>query len=162
MKRQEMLVFEVAGREFGVPLGIVEEVVPASQVTPIPNSPPFLLGLAAVRGRVMGVIDAAKRYNIGPSLGAHFLVCQVRGNLTAILIDRPVIAGEVPLRPLANQEIVTLYKKAGVDKKFLRAAFEVMEAGEEGEPEKATGHHFFEIDADLFVSAEMASKTGEA
>lgn len=162
MKREEILVFEVAGREFGMPLAIVEEVVPASQVTSIPNSPPFLLGLAAVRGRVMGVIDAAKRYRIGPSLGTHFLVCQVRGNLTAILIDRPVIAGEVQLRPLADEETASLHQKTGVDKKFLREAFEVMEGGDDGTPVTATGHRFFEVDADLFVSAEMASKTGEA
>lgn len=162
MKLQEILVFELAGREFGVPLSVVEEVVPASQVTQIPNSPPFLLGLAAVRGKVMGVIDAAKRYNIGPTLSAHFMVCRVRGNLTAITIDRPLIAGEVPLRPLTNDEIVALYKKSGVDKKFLKAAYELFEPGADGEAAKPTGRRFFEVDADLFVSAEMASKTGEA
>jgi chemotaxis signal transduction protein len=162
MKLQEMLVFEVAGRNFGVPLAIVEEVVPASQITAIPSSPPFLLGLSAVRGKVMGVIDAALRYNIGPALSSHFLVCRVRGNLTAITIDRPVMAGEVPLRALTNEEIVALYHKSGVDKKFLKAAYELLEPGAEGEGPKATGKHFFEINADLFVSAEMASKTGEA
>lgn len=162
MKFQEMLVFEVAGREFGVPLAIVEEVVPAAQVTRVPNSPPFLLGLAAVRGRVMGVIDAAMRYNIGPALSAHFLVCRVRGNLTAITIDRPVMAGAVALRPLTKDEILELYNRSGVDKKFLKAAYELLEPSADGEPPKATGHHFFEINADLFVSAEMASKTGEA
>ncbi len=162
MKFQEMLVFEIAGREFAVPLSIVEEVVPASQITQIPNSPPFLLGLAAVRGRIMGVIDASLRYNIGPALASHFLVCRVRGNLTAITIDRPVMAGEMALRPLAKEEILALYEKSGVDKKFLKAAYELLEPAADGEAPKASGHQFFEINADLFVSAEMASKTGEA
>jgi chemotaxis signal transduction protein len=162
MKTKEFLVFEVAGREFGLPLSIVEEVVPASQITPIPNSPPFLLGLASIRGKIMGVIDASRRYGIGPSLNTHFMVCRVRGNLTAVSIDRPVFAGTAPLRELNDQEKVALYRKNKVNAKFLRIAYELMEKPEENAEPVSTGHNFFEIDPDLFVSAEMASRVGEA
>ena len=44
--KMELLVFEVAGKRFSLPLDQVEEVVPSSSITPVPNSPPFLLGLA--------------------------------------------------------------------------------------------------------------------
>lgn len=161
MKTKEFLIFEVAGREFGLPLSLVEEVVPATQITPIPNSPPFLLGLAAIRGKIMGVIDASKRYGIGPSLNTYFMVCKVRGNLTAISVDRAVFAGLAPLRPLSDEEKVALYRKTKVDAKFLRLAYELMEAKEESASPVSTGHNFFEIDPDLFVSAEMASRVGE-
>lgn len=61
MIQQEMLVFELGGEEFSLPLHLVEEVVSSTVITPIPNSPPFLLGLSAVRGKIMGVIDAGKQ-----------------------------------------------------------------------------------------------------
>jgi purine-binding chemotaxis protein CheW len=156
----ELLIFEVAGSKFSVPLENVEEVVPMSTVTGIPNSPPFLLGLTAVRGKVMAVIDAARRYGIGPSLSTHLMVCLVRGNMTAIAIDRPVVAGAVPVRPLAEGELAEVKKKSRVHDKFLLGGYELMEQSEAGLT--ATGLRFLSVDPDLFVSTEMASKVGEA
>jgi chemotaxis signal transduction protein len=161
MNYQEVLVFEVAGSEFSVPLALVEEVVAASQITPIPNSPPFLLGLAAVRGKVVGVIDAAKRYGLGAALNSYFMICRVRGNLTAIAIDRAVVAGLVPIVPLAADDCDYLTKRARVDQKFVKGAFELFEIPSEGAEPAPTGVKFLEVDADLFVSTEMASRVGE-
>lgn len=158
---KELLLFEVAGSYFSIPLEVVEEVVPSGAVTKVPNSPPFFLGLTAVRGKIMGVIDAAKRYGIGPGLNSHFMVCRVRGNLTAVAIDRPLVAGAVPIRPLEEQETQALRAKARVDAKFLKSAYELLEVLEEGGQLKPTGTNFSEIDPDLFVSAEMASRVGE-
>jgi chemotaxis signal transduction protein len=156
----ELLIFEVAGFKFSVPLEHVEEVVPMATVTEIPNSPPFLLGLTAVRGKVMTVIDAARRYGIGPALNSHLMVCQVRGSMTAIAIDRPVVAGEVPVRVLSEAELAQAKKSSKVNEKFLLGGFELLERSEGGD--MPTGLHFLSVDPDLFVSAEMASKIGEA
>ncbi|MGZ3711947.1 MAG: chemotaxis protein CheW [Bdellovibrionota bacterium] len=161
MNYQELLVFELAGCEFAVPLALVEEVIPASPVTPIPNSPKFLLGLAAVRGRAMGVIDAAKRYGLGPTFNAYFMVCQVRGNSTAVAIDRPVVAGAVPIRALSSEQTAILIARTKIDQKFVSGGFELFEVGQEGTEPTSTGVHFLSVDADLFVSNEMASRLGE-
>lgn len=160
--KMELLVFEIAGSRFSLPLDQVEEVVPSSAITPVPNSPPFLLGLASVRGRVMGVIDAALRYGIGPALNSHFLVCRVRGNLTAITIDRPLVAGAMPVRLLNETEYAKLKNACRVDEKFLKSGFELLEVPEENAEPRPTGLFFAEVAADLFVSAEMASRIGEA
>lgn len=162
MTSQELLLFEVSGHNFSVPLSLVEEVVPASAITRIPNSPHFLLGLAGVRGKVMGVIDSARRYGLPVSLKSFFMVCHVRGNLTAVTIDRPVIAGLVPLRPLEAAELEEQKKKAGLDRKFVKAGFELLEIMDESGQTRATGIKFLQVDPDLFVSAEMASRVGEA
>lgn len=162
MKQEEILVFELGGEEFSVPLQLVEEVVPANIITPIPNSPPFLLGLSAIRGKIMGVIDAGKRYGIAPTLNSHFMVCRVRGNLTAITIDRPLLAGNLPVRELNANEIEVILKKVGVDKKFIAGGYELMEIIEGQSAAQPTGRFFLQIQADLFVSAEMASRVGEA
>jgi hypothetical protein len=159
MKR-ELLLFEVAGVKLALPLDKVEEVVPIGQVTFIPNSPPFLLGLTAIRGKVMAVIDAARRYGLGPALSSYFMICSVRGNLTAIAIDRPLVAGDVPVRELGGEAFSRGRQASGLDGKFVCGGYELMEQEKEEEP-KPTGISFLTVDPDLFVSAEMASKIGE-
>lgn len=162
MTNQELLIFEVGGTNFSVPLAVVEEVVPSSIITRIPNSPPFLLGLAAVRGKVMVVIDCALRYNLPLSIKSYFMVCHVRGNVTAITIDRPVVAGMVSLRPLDELELELLRSKGGIDPKFVKGGFELLEVIDESGQTRATGTNFLSVEPDLFVSAEMASRVGEA
>lgn len=160
MNSREVLVFEVGNFDFVLPLSLVEEVLPVSTITKIPNSPPFFLGLSAVRGRIMGVIDASIRYGIGPTLNSYLMICKVRGNLTAITIDRPLLAGELPLRLLSEQELMGEWIKTKIDKKFLKAGYELLEQMEDGST-VPTGKFLFEIDPDLFVSEEMAIKVGE-
>ena len=158
-KNHQILVFELAGREFAIPLSAVEEVVPISKITPVPRAPFFLLGLASVRGRVVGVIDGAKRFGMGQGANKYFMICSVRGNLTAITIDRAVVAGDLLVRELEQTEKEQLRESISVDGKFLNAAYEILDVTEtETIP---TGRHFFEVNSDLFVSDEMAIKVGE-
>jgi purine-binding chemotaxis protein CheW len=159
VSRREFLVFEVASAKFAIPLNLVEEVVPAGQITALPQSPHFLLGLSAVRGKVMGVVDAARRFSIGPSLNSHFIVCRVRGNLTAVAIDRPVVAGSLAVRAMDAAFSENMGRQAQVDASFLIGAFELLDEVEGIEID--TGVHFLEVDPDLFISAELAANVGE-
>lgn len=158
----ELLVFEISGFHFSLPLSAVEEVVPASSVTQVPSSPPFLLGLSAVRGKIMGVIDGARRYGLPPSLGGYFMVCHVRGNVTAVTIDRPVLAGALRIREFAAADVEKLRARSKVDNKFVKGGFEVLEVIDDQGNTRATGTQCLMVDPDLFVSAEMASRVGEA
>ncbi|RZA04745.1 MAG: hypothetical protein EOP11_14400 [Proteobacteria bacterium] len=160
MSRREFLVFEVGTAKFAIALNHVEEVVPAGQVTALPQSPDYLLGLSAVRGKVMGVVDAARRFSIGPSLNSHFVVCRVRGNLTAVAIDRPVVAGSLAVRPVDTAATENLSREAKVDPSFVIGAFELLDEVEGIEID--TGVHFLEVNPDLFISAELALNVGEA
>jgi purine-binding chemotaxis protein CheW len=158
---RELLIFDVRGLNFSVPLGSVEEVVPTNVITKVPSSPPFLLGLSAVRGKVVGVIDAAVRFGIPPGLNSFFMVCRVRGNQTAVTIDRPVMAGLLCVRPLEAVEFELLRAAAGIDSKFLSGAFELLEGADEQAP-RSTGVKCLEVVPDLFVSEQMAGRIEEA
>ena len=161
-KPSELLVFEVSGHNFCVHLASVEEVVPANLITHIPNSPPFLLGLSAVRGKVMGVIDSSRRYGLKGSLRSYFMVCHVRGNLTAVTIDRAVFAGVLQTRELSAPELEPLRSACNLDPKFLKGGFEIFEVVDEAGTTRPSGVRCLAVDPDLFVSAEMASRVGEA
>ena len=56
-------VFMLAGSRFAVEVGQAREVVVFDGLTPVPLAPPFLMGLANLRGAVMPIVD------LGPLLG---------------------------------------------------------------------------------------------
>ena len=151
----EFLIFEIGGNELCLPLSKVEEVVPATRITPLPKAPVFLLGIAAVRGKVLSVIDAAKRFGLGPTLSSYYLICRVRDSLTAITIDRPINAGRIQYRDLSPEECSGMAAKSKIPVKFLEGAIEILEA------EKGTGRFVQIVNSDLFVSDEMASRLSE-
>lgn len=161
MNREEILVFSVGGVDFGVHLDLVQEVVPKTPVTPVPAAPNFLVGLASVRGQILGVIDAALRMNLSKGSGSQFMVCKVRGNLTAIAIDGAVTAGSLPVKFLSESAVVEMKKNININEKFLGQAYELFELAENNEVGATTGRKFFLLNTDLFVSDEMAGRVGE-
>ncbi len=161
MKPHEAMIFDLAGRVLAVDLARVEEVVQASTVTALPKAPPFLLGVAAVRGRILGVIDAAKRYGVGPALSGYYMVCKVRETVAAVAIDRPLNAGTLMVEDLPPEEAEAVIQATGIPRKFLKGAFEIFEGSAKNGWER-TGVKAVSIDADLFISDEMAVRLAGA
>ncbi|MEY4508150.1 MAG: hypothetical protein RLZZ450_272 [Pseudomonadota bacterium] len=55
----QYLVFVVSGMEMAVALAAVSEILPYERVSELPGTPPFVRGVAHVRGRVIPVVDLA-------------------------------------------------------------------------------------------------------
>lgn len=49
---------------FGVPAGVVREMTELPAVTPVPNTPEYVLGLITLRGRVTPTIDLRRRMDV--------------------------------------------------------------------------------------------------
>ena len=60
------LAFRLAGRGFVVPRTDVREVVSPPLVTRVPGSRAWLLGLANVRGGLLGIVDLAQALGLNP------------------------------------------------------------------------------------------------
>lgn len=63
-ERVEALVFLLGDETYGVEPGLVREVVPLRELTPLPGVPPFVLGLTNLRGRVLSVVDLKHFFNL--------------------------------------------------------------------------------------------------
>lgn len=56
-ERTEVLVFRVAGERYAFETSRVAQVYPISSITAIPGVPDFVVGIVAIRGEVLSVID---------------------------------------------------------------------------------------------------------
>ena len=56
------VLFELAGTAYVVPSQTVQQIEMVDQITPVPNSPPFVDGVVFVRGQVVPVINLRVRF----------------------------------------------------------------------------------------------------
>ena len=63
---QRLVVFELDGAPYALPVECVREIVRQKPITPIPRLPAELLGVISLRGQVIQVIDLRRRLGLPP------------------------------------------------------------------------------------------------
>lgn len=100
----EILEFRLAYEDYGIETSCVREVYPLKDFTPVPGTPPFVLGIVNVRGRILSVVDLKTFFEL-PAQGLSDLnkvIVVDDGNVEfGILAD--AIAGVHPLSKAAIQ-----------------------------------------------------------
>ena len=66
----EIIVFRLSSELYGLETSFIREVFPLKDFTPLPGTPPFVLGIVNVRGQILSVLDIKKFFNLpGNGLG---------------------------------------------------------------------------------------------
>lgn len=60
----QVVEFLLARETYAVETSYVREVCPLKEITPVPCTPPFVLGILNVRGRIVTVIDLKKFFDL--------------------------------------------------------------------------------------------------
>ncbi len=60
----EVLEFRLAYETYGIEMTHVQETAPLKELTPVPGTPAFVLGLINLRGRILSVIDIKKFFDL--------------------------------------------------------------------------------------------------
>ena len=94
LEQIELLEFRLARERYAVESRHVLEVCPFRDLTPLPGTPPFLLGLVNVRGRILPVMDLKKLFEL-PEQGVTDMhrVVLIRGNDLELGLLADVIVG---------------------------------------------------------------------
>jgi purine-binding chemotaxis protein CheW len=89
----------VAAEAYAIPVTQVRGVSDLGQVTPVPGSPPGVLGVRNLRGQLVPVIDLAVMLGIS-RVGApgYLLVAQAQGEQAGLAIDAVSGVTELPDR----------------------------------------------------------------
>src|SRR3954471_1618953 len=71
---QQFLTFKLAGEEYGVGILTVQEIRGWSEVTRVPQTPAWLLGVINLRGVVVPIIDLRLKFNFASAEYNEFTV----------------------------------------------------------------------------------------
>ena len=90
----ELLEFRLASERYALETRHVQEVHPLRDLTPLPCTPPFVLGIVNLRGRILPVLDIKKFFDL-PEQGLTDLhrIILVRGNDLELGLLADVIVG---------------------------------------------------------------------
>lgn len=86
----ELLVFSLAGERYGIELSHVLEVIPLRELTPMPCTPPFVLGVVNHRGRILPVLDFRRLLDLadqGIAEGSKVIAVDAGGMSFGIFAD---------------------------------------------------------------------------
>ena len=88
-KVQQIVGFRVGKENFGVPIGIVHEIVRMMDITEIPDSPTYIEGVINLRGKIIPVVDLRKRFaeEIQPNRRNRIMVAELDGHQVGLVVD---------------------------------------------------------------------------
>jgi len=88
----ELCAFQVGDEEYLIDIHRIREILQLVPITPVPAAPPFVEGVADLRGEVIPVVDVRKRLGLEPrgGVGGKLLVVNVGGQMLGLLVDAVV------------------------------------------------------------------------
>ncbi len=64
VKKHQLIVFKLEGQEYALFIDQIKEVVITPPLTPVPLTPPYIKGVANVRGEILAMIDLVERFGL--------------------------------------------------------------------------------------------------
>lgn len=88
-KIQQIVGFRVGRENFGLPIGIVHEIVPMMEITAVPDAPVYIEGVINLRGRIIPVVDMRKRFSetVTPHRRNRIMVAELDGRQVGLVVD---------------------------------------------------------------------------
>lgn len=107
----QLIVFNLGDEEYGADINQVREIIRTGTITPIPDSPDFIKGVANVRGEIPVIIDLKERFflpakeNVG---NKHIVMTERDKSIFGLLVDEVTEVLRIPQSDIkAAPEIVT-------------------------------------------------------
>ena len=107
----QILVFTLEGKELGMPIAPVIEILPYQGVTPVPRSSTLVEGILALRGRMVTVVDLRRTLAMSPrapGARSQVIVVDSAGDLLGLVVDSVarVDEAEAGVSPLDLERLI--------------------------------------------------------
>lgn len=87
----QLFVFSLEGHRYALHLEVVDKVVPAVHVTPLPKAPEIVTGIVNIHGEIVPVIDVRRRFALPPkprlALSDRLVIARTRHRSVAVAAD---------------------------------------------------------------------------
>lgn len=100
----QLVVFQLAGEEFGVDIMKVQEIIRLPDITRLPQSPGYVEGVINLRGKIIVVVNLNIRFNLRSKdmdENSRIVIVEVGGNVIGMIVDSVT---EVLRLPVSNVE----------------------------------------------------------
>lgn len=90
MPLSRLVPFFLDDRRYALPLDVVERIIPAVELTPLPKAPEIVLGLINIRGRIVPVFNIRRRFRLPDretELTDHFIIAHTSKRTVALPAD---------------------------------------------------------------------------
>lgn len=86
----QLVSFELENEEYGVDVLAVREIIRLPEITKMPNSPDYIVGIINLRGTVVPIISLRRRFGLMDceiSRSSRILVMETVGGLNGFIVD---------------------------------------------------------------------------
>lgn len=115
-KYVDILIFCLAGQEYGFPISCVREVMNVVEIHSLPNAPFFIDGVIDVRGHIIAVMDLKKKLRLDAGTRpseSKIILSRIRTFIVGLVVDEVVEVAQLEsqeIRPLT--EVVAFHSEA--------------------------------------------------
>ena len=105
-ENQKIVIFNLDEFHFALFLPVVERVVFATEITPLPNAPAMVTGVVDFHGQIIPVINIRKRFGLqdqAVKLENHFIIANTSKRKLALMVDSVTEIHE--LTPVQQQDL---------------------------------------------------------
>lgn len=111
------VTFRLDNEAYGINVMQVQEVLRVTEIAPVPGSPDYVLGIINLRGNVVTVIDARRRFNLTqrePDDASRIVIIEAEKQVVGILVDSvaevvDLRASEIETAPNVGNEETSRY-----------------------------------------------------
>lgn len=88
-ERSRYLCFSLGNEEFAIPLLQVKTVTGLPDVTKVPNTPNYFMGIMNLRGQIISVLDLRKKMGVTPKENAEIavIIIEFSGHQVGLVVD---------------------------------------------------------------------------
>ncbi len=89
MASEQLVVFQLGSEEYAVSISQVKEIIRYGGATKLPNTPEHMEGIINLRGKVIPVVDLAKRFGLARARqgDAQALIVEAAGREVGMVVD---------------------------------------------------------------------------
>jgi purine-binding chemotaxis protein CheW len=122
----QLVGFTIGKELFGVDILMVQEIIRAAPITPVPNSPDFVEGVINLRGHILPVIDLRKRLNLLTGeidlKDTWILILDIQNKVTGFIVDSVTEVIKIQENTIEPPPDII---KAGLESQYLRGVCDI-------------------------------------
>ncbi|MDD5287155.1 MAG: chemotaxis protein CheW [Desulfuromonadaceae bacterium] len=120
----QLVSFMLADEEYGVEVLKVREIIRMPNITKMPNTPDYVVGIINLRGKVIPIVSMRRRFTLAESensIQTRIIIMDVVGGMTGFIVDG--VSEVIRIRSSEIQPPPSMVLSGGIGQEFITGVF---------------------------------------